>query len=101
MPTAKLYLPKTADRYAEALEWVKREFATEYGGYTAYHGQGGWVNDAGDLIEEPVTVIETAADSRTFGHDMNKHVRETAVHVKGMTGESTIMVVRDGDKWLA
>lgn len=101
MPTAKLYLPKTADNYTAVLESVKRRVSDAYGGFTAYDGSGGWVDGSGELVEEPVTIVETSADSRTFGADMDAFMRELALDVKDATGESTIMVVRDGDKWLA
>lgn len=101
MPTAKLYLPKTADNYTATLESVKRRVSDAYGGYTAYDGSGGWVDDTGNLVEEPVTIVETSAREEAFVDSMDVLMRRLALDVKDATGESTVMIVVDGDKWLA
>lgn len=98
MPEAKLYLPKTADRYGDALDHVKRQFAEECGGYTT-HGEnsdlviGGWMDSTGQLIEEPVTVVETV-----HGATIRGMVYALASDVLEMTHEDAVMVVADGEK---
>lgn len=54
----------TAEDSITALEHVKRTLAQSLGGYTAYNTQGGWVNDEGELVEEPVTVVYSLAADR-------------------------------------
>lgn len=100
MPTAKLYLPKTADDYADTLESVKRRVADAYDGFTAYDAAGGWVADDGTLVEEPVTVIETAAGMGADRDTMASFMMTLAGDVKMSTDEDTVMVVVDGDKIL-
>lgn len=39
--------------------------AIEYGGYTIYEAEGGWVGDKGQLIEEPVLIFEFADKGRS------------------------------------
>ena len=41
------------------LDMVKRQIARAFGGFTAYDAAGGWVDDDGNLIQEPVTVVES------------------------------------------
>lgn len=46
---------------------IARALAEEHGGYTIYDNQrGGWVDRDGQLIEEPVDIIETWADELTW-----------------------------------
>lgn len=101
MPTAKLYLPKTADNYVETVNTVKRRMADAFGGYTAYDAEGGWVDDEGETVTEPVTVLETAATPDVAAADMAFAMRVLARDVKTATGEDTIMIVVEGDKYLA
>ena len=35
-----------------------RTIASIAGGYTAYRGHGGWIDDNGKLVEEPVTIVD-------------------------------------------
>ena len=95
----KLYLPKMADNYAEALTRVKRVFAEEYGGFTAYgvgddSVVGGWIDDDGQLIEEPVVVLETVANAPNAEYT----VRQLSEELLEMTDEDAIMATVDGQK---
>ena len=42
-----------------ALLYVKRGMATEFGGYTAHTADGGWVDNDGKLVEESVYIVES------------------------------------------
>ena len=35
-----------------------RKIADIAGGYTSYRGHGGWIDDNGKLVEEPVTIVD-------------------------------------------
>lgn len=101
MTVAKLYLPKEADNYDKALELTKRRMCDIGGGYTTYDGHGGWRTDDGELIEEPVTVLEVVENE---GRDVNyigSCMKELAHELKDITGESAVMVVSNGEKYLA
>ena len=38
---------------------IKLKCCEVNGGYTVYEGGGGWLGKGGDIIEEPVTILET------------------------------------------
>jgi hypothetical protein len=101
MAQAKIYLPKTADNYKEALTAIKRDFATDFGGFTVY-GQtdgvvGGWKEPAtGEIIEEPVCVVETL----TSGPMSRAEVHNAAQGVKSITDEDAVMYTIDGEKFM-
>ena len=70
MREAKIIVPNTAQApgdAARALQFALKACASTFGGYTATQAQGGWINDAGDLIEEPVTVITVSCDDKVAG----------------------------------
>lgn len=48
--------------HIEALTTAKRAAVAMFGGYTVIPGNGGWIDDAGKLIEEPVHVLLIAAE---------------------------------------
>lgn len=97
MPEGKLYLPKQADGYDDALDHVCNVMARVYGGYTCYDGTGGWVDGDGEVVEEPVTVIETiTSDERA--PDLRDDVEQLAVDVKVATDECEVLGAVDGEK---
>lgn len=73
----RLYVPEATGK----VEYVKRRMAQECGGFTAYHADGGWVNNDGELIEEPVTVISglTGArpSARAFAQGLARELADT------------------------
>lgn len=104
MARATVYLPKTANDYRAALQHIKLEFAESFGGFTSY-GEGvdgvvgGWVNPEGDLIEEPVVVVE----SYDSGTTQSPHSVASAVarDVKDITDETSVMYAVNGDATFA
>ncbi len=47
------------NRYNYVIESVERAFSGMFGGFTEYPAMGGWVmRETGELIKEPVVVIE-------------------------------------------
>jgi hypothetical protein len=45
---------------------VKKRAAEKFGGFTATDGNGGWIDDNGDLVEEKVTEIKVAGADETW-----------------------------------
>lgn len=91
MARVAIYLPTKADRYAETLQLIKRSLSDKFGGCTTYnHATGVWENEDGDVIEEPVTVIES------YGSDVSPPwVQGLARRVKDHTGEESVGYVID------
>lgn len=53
---------------AKILDSAKRDISAEFGGFTAYEADGGWVDGDGNLIEERVTVIESYTSKPASAH---------------------------------
>jgi hypothetical protein len=65
--------------------------AREFGGYTAYVANGGWVDPSGKLIEEPSLVISTITD-KPGNRELAK---DCAEGFKLSFNQDCIMVTRD------
>jgi hypothetical protein len=65
-----------------------RAIATEAGGYTVTSGIGGWVNDAGQLIEEPQVTITILAE-----YDRTMALRRIIVDAARAAGEDSVLIV--------
>lgn len=102
--TAKLYLPTDA---AEAdtwdpdgreaitvLELVQRRAAEAAGGFTMTRGEGGWMNDDGEIVTEPVRVISVTFDNPADAREWAHHV---AKKVKRATSESMVLAEAAGE----
>ena len=102
MREAKIIVPNTAKApgdAARALQFALKACASTFGGYTATQAQDGWINDAGDLIEEPVTVI-TVAGHPNAGVDMtiNEALRWIALRVGRIAAQDCVYVQQpDGE----
>lgn len=91
-----MYLPTEMARHDELVRYVKESMSEAFGGYTVYSGNGGWVDDDGRLIEEPVRVIESYSDDATAGTRM----LGLATYVYDHTTEDAIMYTVGGDSRL-
>jgi hypothetical protein len=60
VPTTLGTAPAPADLVEALRAQIKRAFAVAFGGYTETPANGGWLNADGELVEEPVYVIEAA-----------------------------------------
>jgi hypothetical protein len=59
---------KISQRDAEGtISHAMKMLSNDFGGCTAYQGQGAWVNEQGDLVTEPVFTIE--AIGLSLSHD--------------------------------
>lgn len=95
----RLMVPTTIfDRPAPAalIEAVRREVKTtlarEFGGYTEFPGNGGYVSEAGELIEEPVFAIEAACDQ--FNDEL---VWALAERIKSALSQECVMIRKDDE----
>ena len=102
MREAKIIVPNTAKApgdAARALQFALKACASTFKGYTATQGNGGWINDAGDLIEEPVTVITVACDDKVAdGMTSNDALRWIALRVGRIAAQDCVYVQQpDGE----
>ena len=102
MREAKIIVPNTAKApgdAAGALQFALKACASTFKGYTATQAQGGWINDAGDLIEKPATVITVVAeDKATDGMTINEALRWIALRVGRIAAQDCIYVQQpDGE----
>ena len=101
MREAKIILPNTAQApgdAARALQFALKACASTFGGYTATQAQGGWINDAGELIEEPVTVLTIAGHSNAGGLTVNEALRWIALRVGRIAAKNAVYVQQpDGE----
>lgn len=88
--TAKLYVPKEASNYDSVIQTVKRWMAEDYGGYSAYGAAGGWLYD-GEIIEEPVTVLEIVTASTADGGKLYTDMCGYAEYIKDQTEETEVL----------
>ena len=67
-----LYVPTTcnvskqASKQAviERLQAIQRLFANQFGGFTTYQAQGGWVDTNGNLVTEDVFIVKSACTAQ-------------------------------------
>ena len=108
MREAKIIVPNTAKApgdAARALQFAIKACASTFGGYTATQAQGGWINDAGDLIEEPVTVITIAWEANlatnangALAMTVNEALRWIALRVGRIAAQDCVYVKQpDGE----
>lgn len=83
----RIYVPEIVPD--EIARDVKHELAANYGGFTCYHADGGWIDDDGELIEEPVTVISAVADAPRDA--LTRHARDLAASVRDRAGEDAVL----------
>ena len=53
------------DTIATYLPRYLKTIANIAGGYTSYRGTGGWIDSKGELVEEPVTIVDVSTQSHT------------------------------------
>lgn len=67
---------------------------TIFGGATVYDAKGYWVSDAGDLYEDAVAVVMSAA---LGNQDARQEVRDIAREVLDLTDQLAVFVSVGGD----
>lgn len=86
MARGTIVLPTEAYNFDKAADEIKRALSEKFGGYTTYDAQGGWINEEGELIDEPVKVYETYTDNARYSV-----FRSIAHNVRVTTGEDAVM----------
>ena len=108
MHEAKIIVPNNAvypGDAAHALSVALKACASTFKGYTATQGNGGWINDAGELIEEPVTVITIACEANlatnangAVAMTVNEALRWIALRVGRIAAQDCVYVQQpDGE----
>lgn len=78
----RIYIPTNVEN--RILTAVKHRAADEFGGFTVFSSDGGWVDDNGELIEETVNVIEVENASENWA-------ASTAQWIADKSGEDSVM----------
>lgn len=81
---ARLYLPEEIP--SDIRQTVKNQIAERYGRYTIVQARGGWINDAEELVEEDVEVLEV-----THGAISTSKMRGMARWIAQRTDETEVM----------
>lgn len=92
--TVKGNQPAPADLIAKWERQAKIKLASLFGGFTAYHGQGGWFSDEHGLIEENVTIVQAFTDET--GLAKVEQVRELAQEIAKAMEQEVVSVEVDG-----
>ena len=66
VPSTEYDKPIPKWKFEKRVDEVQKWLSQNYGGETTVTGQGGYVADSGDLIEEPVMVVTAFADTKNF-----------------------------------
>ncbi len=86
----------TAEHSAIVRAHVAHTLSGIFGGYSAYRGDGGWVDDAGNLITEPHTSYQALDDSVGTDADIRQQaIRDLALRVKADLQQDCVLVVRE------
>ena len=78
-------MPNDLDKSGTVVSAVKERLSREYGGFTAYDANGGWINDDGELVEDNITVVESVGDIR------KDTVEDICRSVKRILNEDSVM----------
>jgi len=73
---------------------AKITLASLFGGFTAYHGQGGWFSEEHGLIEENVTIVQAFTDAA--GLEKVGKVKELAQQIATEMEQEVVSVEVDG-----
>ena len=105
MREAKIIVPNTAKApgdAARALQIALKACASTFKGYTTTLSYSGWINDAGKLIEKPVTVITVACEpilaTNANGMTSNEALHWIALRVGRIAAQDCVYVQQpDGE----
>jgi hypothetical protein len=92
--TVKGNQPAPADLIQKWERQAKITLASLFGGFTAYHGQGGWFSPEHGLIEENVTIVQAFTDEAGLAN-VGK-VRELAQEIASAMEQEVVSVEVDG-----
>lgn len=92
--TVKGNQPAPANLIQKWERQAKIKLASLFGGFTAYHGQGGWFSEEHGLIEENVTIVQAFTDEQ--GLAKVGQVKELAQEIAREMEQEVVSVEVDG-----
>lgn len=72
----KISIPITPRSHELIARLVMREFAAQFGGVTAHHAKGAWINKGGNMIQENVIVVYSYTNH--INHDAIRFLKDVA-----------------------
>ena len=99
-----IYIPSTVDANVAAsselvAKWSKQAkilLSNLFGGFTAYHAQGGWYSAEKGLIEEPVLVVNAFTDDNGLNESNLNQIRFLARLIAIDMQQEAVSVEHDG-----
>ena len=89
MPTGSIIIPTPPEESEYIIEAAKQHLAEHFGGYSCYKGEGGWVDDTGELIEENHVRLEATHNRKMR---LRTEFYEIAHYLKYFCGEDEVLV---------
>jgi len=91
-----VYIPDNGSvKSRGVIEEVERDFSRFFGGFTSYQVTGGWVNQAGSLVKEPVVRVFAFADGKEKSKRVNS-IRAIARKIKEELDQEAVAVEVNG-----
>lgn len=78
-----------------AQDAIKRNFAMNFGGYTAYQVNGGYVTTNGELVCEPILIVETYTDNNDID-GLWEHLRKLAYAMRILLSQDSVLIRVNG-----
>ena len=99
MPTGTIIIPTTPEDSEHVIEAAKQHLAEHFDGYSCYEGEGGWVDDEGELIEENHVRLEATHNRQTrlrtefyvIAHNVKHFCDEDEVFVQFTPDETNLI----------
>ena len=91
-----LYIPS---EYVAAIDRIKAKMAKKFGGVTAYKAERAWINEAGELIKEDVTVIKAFFKAADYPR-ATAFIIDLAVTLRGELKQDCIAIEFEGGMML-
>jgi len=89
MPTGTIIIPTPPEESKYVIEAAKQHLAEHFGGYSCYEGEGGWIDDSGELIEENHVRLEVTHNRKMR---LRTELYVIAHYVKDFCDENEVFV---------
>jgi hypothetical protein len=96
MSEAKIIIPVDC-LSASRLSELASELCGTFGGMTTTEGNGSWVDNSGDLINEPVTVYYVALTDEAISREGANEILRTLASWIAKHGDQDCVYIRDFD----
>ena len=87
------------EKVEEAKNYIKKEFSTLFGGYTAIDAEGGWVLPDGTLVKEKNTLIQASVSETDFNDASLSLVISFAEGLKKTLNQDMVSMKIDGKRY--